>query len=515
MLDQRSRTAGSATAAGLIIKIAVLAVVAALAVWAALPLLRAEAWWGLALEAAVVAVVFYVYLQRRAIQLKYLIPGTMLLLAFQILPVVMTVGTSFTNYGDGHRVDKEQATEAIIAAGVQQTPGGTTYLVAIGESTSGELTLLLTDQEDGSTWAGTEAGLTELDGATQDDTGRVTAAPGYTVWDLAELGERQAELTDLAVPTGPETGIKLQGLSAFEGQSTRSYSEACDCITDSATGTVWTADNETGTFQTEDGQAALVGWRVNIGADNYLAVLTDPDIRGPFLGVFTWNVMFAAGSVLFTFAIGLGTAMALNKESMRGTKLYRTFMILPYAMPSFAMLLVWAQMFNRDFGLVNDLFNLDVNWYGGTWSARAMVLIANTWLGWPYMFLICLGALQALPADSLEAAKIDGATGMTAFRKITLPLLLIALTPLLISSFAFNFNNFNAIELLSGGNPFMAGDAVGGTDILITYAFRQAFGSSSADYGFASAISVFIFLIVATISAFMFRFTRNQEDVYS
>jgi arabinogalactan oligomer / maltooligosaccharide transport system permease protein len=190
-------------------------------------------------------------------------------------------------------------------------------------------------------------------------------------------------------------------------------------------------------------------------------------------------------------------------------------MILPYAMPSFAMLLVWAQMFNRDFGLVNDLLHLNVNWYGGTWSARAMVLIANTWLGWPYMFLICLGALQALPSDSLEAAKIDGATGVTAFRKITLPLLLIALTPLLISSFAFNFNNFNAIELLSGGSPFRAGDAVGGTDLLITYAFRQAFGATTADYGFASAISVFIFLIVATMSAVLFRFTRNQEDVYS
>ncbi|HEX2144554.1 MAG TPA: ABC transporter permease subunit [Glycomyces sp.] len=512
MFDQRAMRA---TAASLIIKIAVLAVVAALAVWAALPLITAEAWWGLALEAAIVAVLFYVYLQRRAIQLKYLIPGTLLLIAFQILPVILTVGTSFSNYGDGHRVDKEQATEAIIAAGVQQTPDGATYLVAVGESSSGELTLLLTDTADGSTWAGTEEGLSELNDAAVDPSGRVTAAPGYTVWDLAELNERQAELTDLAVPTGPDTGIKLQGLSAFEGESTRSYDEECDCITDFATGTVWYADNENGRFVAEDGEAALVGWRVNIGAENYLDVLTDPDIRGPFLGVFTWNVMFAAGSVLFTFAIGLGTAMALNKPSMRGTKIYRTIMILPYAMPSFAMLLVWAQMFNRDFGLINELFNLNVNWYGGTWSARAMVLIANTWLGWPYMFLISLGALQALPSDSLEAAKIDGATGVTAFRTITLPLLLIALTPLLISSFAFNFNNFNAIELLSGGNPFMAGDAVGGTDLLITYAFRQAFGASSADYGFASAISVFIFLIVATISAFMFRFTRNQEDVYS
>ncbi|THV40906.1 ABC transporter permease subunit [Glycomyces buryatensis] len=514
MLEQRSRTAGSATAAGLIIKISVLALVAGLAVWAALPLIAAGAWWGLALEAAACGIVFYVYVQRRNIPLKYLIPGTLLLIAFQILPVAMTIGTSFSNYGDGHRVDKDAATEAIIAAGVQQTPGGKTYLVAVGDSAAGDLTLLLTDTADGSTWAGDAEGLTEID-AEIDATGRITAADGYTVWGLEELNERQDELATLAVPTGEESGIKVQGLSAFEGTSTRSYDEGCDCITDTATGLVWTADNENGTFVTEDGEVALVGWRVNIGVDNYTAILTDPDIRGPFLGIFTWNLAFAAGSVLFTFAIGLGTAMALNKPGMRGTRFYRTFMILPYAMPSFAMLLVWAQMFNRDYGLINDLFGLSVNWYGNDWAAKAMVLIANTWLGWPYMFLICLGALQALPSDSLEAAKIDGATGVTAFRKITLPLLLIALTPLLISSFAFNFNNFNAIELLSGGAPFRAGDAVGGTDLLITYAFRQAFGSSTSDYGFASAISVFIFLIVATISAVMFRTTRNQEDVYS
>ncbi|GAB3647965.1 ABC transporter permease subunit [Glycomyces tarimensis] len=515
MLDRPSRTAGSTTAAGLIVKIALLSVVAALAVWAAFPLVRAEAWWGLAVEAAVVAIVFYTYLQRRTIPVKYLVPGALLLIAFQIIPVIMTAGTSFTNYGDGHRVGKEQAIDAIGAAGVQPTPGGTTYLLAAGESASGELTLLLTDTADGSTWAGTEEGLTELPGAETDDSGRITAAEGYTVWDLGELGERQDELGELAVPTGEDTGIKVQGLSAFEGVSTRSYDEDCDCITDTATGTVWHADDETGTFVTEDGDAGLVGWRVNIGFDNYTRVLTDPDIRGPFFGVFVWNLAFAAGSVLLTFAVGLGTAMALNQPGMRGTKLYRAVMILPYAMPSFAMILVWSQMFNRDFGLVNEMLNLDVNWFGETWAARTMALVTNTWLGFPYMFLISLGALQALPADSLEAARIDGATGVTAFRKITLPLLLVALTPLLISSFAFNFNNFNAIELLTGGNPFQAGESVGGTDLLITYAFRQAFGSSNADYGFASAVSVFIFLIVATISAVMFRTTRKQEDVYS
>ncbi|WP_199042820.1 ABC transporter permease subunit [Glycomyces salinus] len=515
MLDQRSQAAGSQTAAGLIAKIVVLAVVASLAAWAALPLIRAGAWWALAVEAAVVAIVFYTYLQRRAVPLKYLVPGTLLLITFQIIPVIMTIGTSFSNYGDGHRVDKDQAVEVIIAAGVQQTPDSATYLLAGGETTAGELALLLTDTADGSHWAGTEEGLTELGDVETDETGRITAADGYTVWDLEELNERQAELAELAVPTGADTGIRIQGLSAFEGTSTREYDADCDCITDSATGTVWTADDENGRFVTEDGEEALVGWRVGVGWDNYARLFTDAEMRSAFLGVFVWNLAFAAGSVLFTFALGLGAAMALNRPGMRGTKAYRAIMILPYAMPSFAMILVWAQMFNRDFGLVNELLGLNVNWFGETWAARAMALVTNTWLGFPYMFLICLGALQALPADSLEAAKIDGATGTTAFRKITLPLLLVSLTPLLISSFAFNFNNFNAIELLTGGNPFRAGDDVGGTDLLITYAFRQAFGSSTSDYGFASAVSMFIFLIVATISAIMFRTTRKQEEVFA
>ena len=515
MLDQRSQAAGTATAAGQIAKIIVLAVVAALAAWAALPLIRAEAWWALAIEAAVVAIVFYTYLQRRAVPLKYLVPGTLLLITFQIIPVILTIGTSFSNYGDGHRVDKDQAIEVIIAAGVQQTADSPTYLLAGGETASGEPALLLTDTADGSHWAGTEEGLTELDDVETDQTGRITAADGYTVWDLNELNDRQAELAELAVPTGPDSGIRIQGLSAFEGASTRVYDADCDCITDSATGTVWHADEANGRFVTDDGEEALVGWRVGVGWDNYTRLFTDADMRSAFLGVFVWNLVFAAGSVLLTFALGLGAAMALNRPGMRGTKIYRAIIILPYAMPSFAMILIWAQMFNRDFGLVNDLLGLNVNWFGQTWAARTMALTTNTWLGFPYMFLISLGALQALPADSLEAAKIDGATGVTAFRKITLPLLLVALTPLLISSFAFNFNNFNAIELLSGGNPFSAGDDVGGTDLLITYAFRQAFGSSTSDYGFASAVSVFIFLIVATISAVMFRTTRKQEEVYA
>jgi arabinogalactan oligomer/maltooligosaccharide transport system permease protein len=115
-----------------------------------------------------------------------------------------------------------------------------------------------------------------------------------------------------------------------------------------------------------------------------------------------------------------------------------------------------------------------------------------------------------------EASSIDGASPWESLRRVTLPLLLVALTPLLISSFAFNFNNFNAIYLTTEGAPFPVDNpANGATDLLITYTYRLAFGASGAQYGFAAAVSLFIFVIVAVISAVSFRRTRAQEEVYS
>ncbi|QSB04270.1 ABC transporter permease subunit [Natronoglycomyces albus] len=502
---------------GQFIKIAVLGLVTAIAVWAAVPLASAGNWFGLGIEAVIVAVVFYVYLQKQHVPLKYLVPGTMLMVAFQIVPVILTVGTAFTNYGDGHRGDKDDAIAAIIAAGVQQAPDSPEYILAIGEEPDGEIVFLLTDPIAQEFYVGSITGLERLDAAavTADPTGRITQADGFEVLSLDQVGARSAEISELAVPTSDNSGISFLNLTtAFEGISTRSYDQACDCITDTAADIVWYADDEAGLFVTEEGNPALVGWRVNVGWDNFTAVVTDPDIRGPFAKVFGWNLAFALGSVLFTFVLGLGTAMALNHANMRGTRIYRAIVILPYAMPAFAMLMVWRDMFNPDFGIVNDMLGLGINWFGEVWAARFMALLINTWMGFPYMFLIALGALQALPRDTLEAARIDGASGLRSFRTITLPLLLVALTPLLISSFAFNFNNFNAIQLTTAGHPFPAGETVGGTDLLITYTFRLAFGGTGAEYGFAAAISTFIFLIVATISAVSFYLTRHQEETF-
>jgi arabinogalactan oligomer/maltooligosaccharide transport system permease protein len=131
------------------------------------------------------------------------------------------------------------------------------------------------------------------------------------------------------------------------------------------------------------------------------------------------------------------------------------------------------------------------------------------------MFLICTGVLQSIPAELRDAARVDGASALQAFRSVTLPLLMISVMPLLIASFAFNFNNYNAIKLLTNGGPFPSNNSTAGdTDILISYTFRIAFGAQGAQYGLAATISIAIFVLIAVISYLGFRNTRRLEEIY-
>jgi arabinogalactan oligomer/maltooligosaccharide transport system permease protein len=501
------------TTAYVVSRIAVLAVAAAILLYAVPPLVTAESWVSLALLVVVSAAIAWLYLTRRFIPAKYLIPGTIFLIAFQVFPVLYTVSTAFTNFGDGHRGDRPAAITAIETGSVRQVPGAPEY--GLTTALRGEdLVFLLVDPKTKRVQVGTEEGLTPLDGAQVGVTGKVLSAPGLTVLKAPEAAARGPEISAFSVPT-PDGVIKANGLSrAVEGKAALVYDAGCDCVR--GNGDTWKADEDQGYFVNAKGEHLAQGWQVGVGFSNFSRVLTNPTISGYFVGVLGWNLVFALVSVAGTFALGMAVALALHHPRMRGTKAYRIVLILPYAMPAFAMLLVWRDMFNRDFGLINSFFGLNVDWLGEPGTARFAVILVNLWLGFPYMFLVTTGALQAIPRELTEAAAIDGATPWKAFRRVTLPLLLVALTPLLISSFAFNFNNFNAIALTTDGGPFPAeSPQVGATDLLITYTFRLAFGAGGAQFGFAAAISVFIFAIVALISAVAFRRTRKQEEVYA
>jgi arabinogalactan oligomer/maltooligosaccharide transport system permease protein len=282
------------------------------------------------------------------------------------------------------------------------------------------------------------------------------------------------------------------------------------------------ADNGNGNYANVDKKKDVLypGWRNVNFPQNFTGLIFDPELRGPFIRVLVWTVAFAFLSVLTTFALGLALAIAMDKP-IRGRRIYRSILILPYAIPGFLSLLIWRGMFNQDFGIINrilvdiGLIETNIAWFDQAWTARLMVILVNLWLGFPYMYLISSGALQAIPSDLKEAAAIDGASSWQSFRMITLPLLLQILFPLLIASFAFNFNNFNMIYLLTGGGPRdeLAGERAGATDILISYAYNTAISDpADQNFGLASAISLFMFLIVGVLSMWSLRRTKALEE---
>ena len=302
------------------------------------------------------------------------------------------------------------------------------------------------------------------------------------------------------------------------------YDDAADVLTDTVVGQECRPGTDlqtSGNFVCDDGSVLDPGWVTVTGFNHYVDVITNDTIRGPFLGVFVWNIIFALGTIVLAFGFGLILALVLQHERVRGRLFYRSIYILPYAIPGLLSMLIWQGLLNEQFGAVNDMlgvFGIDrVPWLtDGNW-AKAALLIVNMWLTFPYMFLISTGALQSIPAELQEAARVDGASGWKVFWKITFPLLMVSLAPLLIGSFAFAFNNFVLVFVLTNGGPPILDAAVpvGSTDILITFTYDIALaGGVGNRFALAAAFSIFIFLIVLVIASISFRFTKRLEEIY-
>jgi ABC-type sugar transport system permease subunit len=224
---------------------------------------------------------------------------------------------------------------------------------------------------------------------------------------------------------------------------------------------------------------------------------------------------------LSTFALGLAIAIMFNDRDFPLKKLIRSLLLIPYTIPGLISIIIWRGMLNSEFGVVNRFLENFVSnaprWTTEPFWAQVAILLVNLWLGYPYFMLVSSGALQSIPTDVYEAAMIDGATGWTRFRRITLPLLLVAVGPLLIASFVYNFNNFNLIYLFIQGGPPIVGASTqaGHTDILLSYVYKLAFesGGRGVQYGLASAISIIVFAIVGVITLLQYRLTNMWEEV--
>jgi len=515
----RLADAASGRTRWIIFKIAMLAIVDAVALYAVAVLLLHGEWLVLGLVVAVTLLVNWIYFSRKQIPAKYLTPGIILLVVFQIFTLLYTAYIGFTNYGTGHNGSQDQAIASLMRSSLVRVDDSPTFDVAVIERV-GVLGLLVTDPTDGAASLGTNTEpLHPADDVTMEG-GKAVAVDGWDTLTFAEVLSRSNEVEALAVAYSddPNDGaIRTQdGQKGYLYVSTLEYDPVADTMTDTETGTVYANTGE-GAFTSESGEQLLPGWQVFVGFDNFVRALTDASIRGPLIAVTLWTFVFATISVASTFFLGLLLALVFNHKSMRFRNGYRIMLILPYAFPAFLSALIWAGMLNESFGFVNQVLlgGAEIPWLTDPWLAKISVLVVNLWLGFPYMFLVCTGALQGIPEDVNEAAVVDGANPWQIFRRIKLPLLLVTVAPLLIASFAFNFNNFNLIYMLTNGGPRFSDVSipVGHTDILISMVYKVAFTGQNRDYGLASAFTILIFIVVSVIAIVSFRKTKALEEL--
>lgn len=454
------------------------------------------------------------YFSKNRVPLKFFIPGILLLTAFVVTPILYTVVMSTYTYKTGNYISKEQAISRIEALAIEPDANGTAFDIVVGNYQNSPA-ILVSDISNSRYFISTKTDRIPLSqgDVTLDANGVAQGTRDFTPTSAGEISGSKAatirfkyEGEYFIAVESLNVGVVYRQNLEYLPQEDRFKSLVSEAIY---------ADNGNGNYvNTVDPTDKLEpGWRDPAWLSNYLRLFQDKQVRSPLISVFIWTVAFASLTVLTQFAFGLLLALALNKP-IRGRRIYRSILVLPYAMPSIMSILIWGGMFNTEFGAINEILGRQIAWFQDASFARFAVILVNLWLGFPYFYLVCSGSLQAIPSELTEAAAIDGANPRQIFRKVTLPLLLQILSPLLIASFAFNFNNFNLIYLLTGGGPKaqLDGQIAGATDILISYTYQIAFGTNIQDLGLASAISVIIFVIVAAISLYGVRKSKVLES---
>ncbi len=498
------------------------AILDAIAAWTFPTLIDSEAWPALAALVVGVVAINWIYFSRSAYPFRYLVPGLVFLALFMLYPIGYTVYLTFTNFQIGNVGSQEQAVDFLTTQAYIVPEDAETLQLEVYRSDAGDLRFL-TISPDGEVCIGTprlrsedpgEPALCEpFGGEVPDQIDGFALIPSL---GRLQLGDLSSFVVDL--PAGQAQVVTTT--TALVAIPEYSYDAVRNVLIDNADDRI--CEPIEGNFVC-DGQSIRPGWREVIGGDNYASVVTDPRVRGPLFRVFGWNIAFAFLAVGLQLAVGLGLALTFQDARLRFRRTFRSFLILPYAAPAFITVLIWRGLLDDQFGKVNELlspllslFGSDgIPWLTNGWAARAAVILVVVWQGFPYMMIICMGALQAIPTELLEAARVDGASAFRVFRGVTFPLLMVIIAPLLVASFGFNFNNFIVVDFLTGGGPPVFGYdvPVGETDLLINFTYTLATGGGGK-FALAATFSIFIFALVAIISAIGFRYTKRLEDIY-
>jgi arabinogalactan oligomer / maltooligosaccharide transport system permease protein len=258
--------------------------------------------------------------------------------------------------------------------------------------------------------------------------------------------------------------------------------------------------------------AKLVDW---VGLKNFFDLFALESWRETFFSVLSWTIIWTFVATTFQVGLGMFLAILVNQKDVKGKAIIRTVFILPWAVPAFVSILVFAGMFNESFGAINrdilGFFGIDpIPWMTQAVYTKIALILIQTWLGFPFIFAMTTGVLQSIPDELYEAATVDGATNFQKFKSITLPLVLFATAPILITQYTFNFNNFNIIYLFNGGGPAVSGANAGGTDILISWIYSLTM--TSAQYSKAAAITMLLSLIVIGVALWQFKRTKSFQE---
>ena len=239
-----------------------------------------------------------------------------------------------------------------------------------------------------------------------------------------------------------------------------------------------------------------------VGLENFYDLFTGASyLDFNFFSILLFNIVWTLSNLLFHVTIGILLALAIQKIK-GGEKIYRTLLILPWAIPAYITCLVWKNMYDPQYGPINQLLHSEIPWLQEFPHAFFSVLITNVWLGFPFMMMVATGALQSISKELYESASVDGASALKQFLSITLPGIKPAMLPAVLLGGIWTFNNFNVIYFITNGGP------LGKTEILITKAY--ALVNPLGLYGVASAFSLVIFAIVLGLTLVQMRVAKVE-----
>lgn len=463
----------------------------------------------------------YVFSNQKRYRWRYLYPGLSALGVFILFPLLCTVVISFSNYSGTNQLNFEQ----VLANLNKQTfSKGKQLDFKLKTAGNEQYRLFLEDKQSQTYYLSVpidvknppkKVALQQLENPPE-----LKNAPFKTI----TLNRKKLQTIDAVLPGGEK--VVMSSLRKFSQQQNRFvYDRQTRILSNRETGIRYRPNDDIGFFQAVnsagefDGETLEPGYAVGIGWKNFAKIFTDEGMQKPLISIFLWTVLFALLSAVFVSFLGMVFASLLQWEAVKGKAVYRLLLILPYAVPAFISILIFKGLFNQSFGEINlileHLFGIRPEWFNDPMLAKVMLLIVNTWLGYPYMMIVCMGLLKAIPSSLYEASAIDGATVWQNFSQITVPMLLKPMMPLIIATFAFNFNNFVLIQLLTEGNPSMIGTSTpaGHTDLLVSYTYRIAFeGSGTQDFGLAAAIAVIIFILVSILALFQIRLSKISQE---